>query len=86
MGAGADKIATHYGLWVPAVYLAKTFSTAVSYPMLGTTFATAEDKRNGWSGGSLIADDGTYPIRAVFRCLVNTQAYLWKKDPQKGGN
>ena len=62
-----------YDTAVPGVYLAVTFSTASQYPMAVTA-------ANGWSGGQLIAPDGTYPMRAVLRIIARNDKKLWKRN------
>jgi len=87
MGAGCDALLKHFGVLVMGSYQGKDIDTALTYPIAETTFKVEEvdhllgDKRkecaNAWgtskkvSGGSLIADDGSYPFRAVIRSLAD---------------
>ncbi len=62
-----------YDTAVPGVYVGVTFSTASQYPMAITA-------ASGWSGGQLIAPDGTYPMRAVLRIIARNDKKLWKRN------
>ena len=53
--------------------------------MTTSTCPQPEDK-NGLGGGSLIALDGTPPVRAVIRCLAHKHGRLWKRDENTGKN
>ncbi len=62
-------------------------SVSMSYPMLTTTFsekgmdATGGDK---YSGGTKISDDGSFPMRVIFRCLARKDKRLWMdKDKEQ---
>ncbi len=64
LGAGSDVLHTHFGCMVLGVYMAKSWRVASSYPMSCTTSAVPENKC-GVNGGTLIARDGTPPLRVV---------------------
>ena len=72
-GAGSDQLLTHFGVPVPGVYVAPTWLTASSYPMKETTLPIPGISKNGVSGGTLIAMDGTPPLRAVLRCVTDSK-------------
>ena len=73
LGAGADKVMRHYGVATPGVYVTPSWSTAATYPSLETTGSVTIDDKDfvgGLAGASLVARDGTYPMRALIRCLA----------------
>ena len=69
LGAGGHYLMAQYDTAVPGVYVGVTFTTASQYPMAVTA-------ANGWSGGQLIAPDGTYPMRAVLRIIARNHKKL----------
>ena len=72
IGAGSDAVYEHFGVIAPGVHVAKTFGTACSYPMISTIVKIlGADNVSGVSGGAIIADDSTPPMRAVIRCVAN---------------
>ena len=81
-GAGSEHLSHHFGCPVPGVYVARSLQMAKCYPMTETTdevTVPGQKKKSKIAGGSLIALDGTCPIRCVARCLVNPDRKLWKK-------
>ena len=78
LGAGSDTLRELYGLDVPGVYVAKTLSLALTYPMAATTGPRRED-HGGVSGGTVPSLDPTCPIRVVFRCVAWQGQHLWHK-------
>ena len=84
MGAGSDALHNHFGTLVPGVYMAYDFATAMTYPMACTTREKVGGFRSGVQGGTLLAYDGTYPLRAVVRCVAKRGGHLWRRRPQKG--
>ena len=78
LGAGCDALEAHYGIAVPGVYLAKSWSIASTYPIDPTTGRITESK-SGISGGTRVAVDGSPPMRAVVRCMANTSRTLWRR-------
>ena len=82
-GTGSDNLLRHYGVPVPGVYLASSWQRASGYPMNCTAqLRRTGNTRKGWRqapGGTLVATDGTMPIRVVFRCLIRKQSWLWKR-------
>ena len=80
LGAGADHLQYHFGMAVPGVYVADNFNTASQYPIYATTGkvpVTGSLKAQDIPGGSVIAHDGTAPLRAVFRCIARKSDRLW---------
>ena len=86
LGAGSDLLQTHFGALIPGVYMAHDFSTAMTYPMACTTRGKVGGCKDGVQGGTLLAYDGTYPLRAVVRCVAKRGDYLWRKRPAKGNS
>ena len=85
LGTGGEHLQQHYEVAVPGVYLADSMYTASGYPMEATTKPQPEETKHGMSGATLIAEDGSYPLRVVFRVLVRKETYLWKKMNTKSG-
>ena len=83
IGAGCDAMREHFNVPVPGVYLARTFPTASQYPMNETTGRVSlpgqRKESRGVPGGTLVALDGTPPLRAVFRCVIKESSHLWKR-------
>ena len=82
LGAGADRVMRHYGAAVPGVYVSPSWSTASTYPMMATTGPITIDEENhkgGLAGASLVARDGTYPMRALIRCVAQKSNRLWHR-------
>jgi hypothetical protein len=71
-GVGSDMLAYHHGCPVPGVYVAKSWKVASTYPGIITTLPHHTCK-HGVSGGTLVAMDGTFPLRAVIRCWPTHQ-------------
>ena len=84
MGAGSDALHNHFGTLVPGVYMAYDFATAMTYPMACTTREKVGGFRSGVQGGTLLAYDGTYPLRAVVRCVAKRGDHLWRRSRQRG--
>ena len=83
IGAGADQVMQHYGIAVPGVYVTPSWSVAASYPMTRTTgpvTINGEKFKGGLAGASLVARDGTYPMRALIRCVAQRYNRLWHRD------
>ena len=78
-GTGSEHLYTVWNVPVPGVYVAKDFNTASGYPIAETTEPCKENKKKGVSGGTVIAEDGSFPYRVVIRMLAHDQAHLWKK-------
>ena len=80
-GAGFHQLYRHFGVPVGGVYFAPTLSTAMRYPMgPGVNSNPVFESKQGIPGGELIAQDGTMPMRCIFRCLVDVDDRLYKKD------
>ncbi len=79
LGAGADNLQYHFGCSVPGVYVAKSWRVASTYPMMETTKVLPSCKHSV-NGGTLVAFDGTPPLRCVIRCLANPQNQLWHRS------
>ena len=78
LGAGCDALQEHFGIPVAGTYVAKTWTVASYYPM-ETSSKPHPANKNGVPGGSLMAQDNSFPMRAVIRCLANTTDQLWHK-------
>ena len=78
VGAGSDQLKEQYGLIVPGVYVSKSWKHSSSYPIHPTTDPIKECW-TGVGGGTLIALDGTPPLRVTVRCLANTSCQLWHR-------
>ena len=68
LGAGCEQLMAHYGTAVPGVYVSPSWNVAATYPMKTTTGpVTIDGERhgNGLAGASLVARDGTHPMRAL---------------------
>ena len=76
----------HFGVLVGGAYVACAFATAMAYPMACTTRGKVGGCKDGVQGGTLLAYDGTYPLRAVVRCVAKRGDYLWRKRPTKGNS
>ena len=74
-GAGSDILQEKYGYTrpVPGVYVAKSWMVASTYPINTTTNVKGVGPV---SGGSLIALDGTFPLRAIVRCVASHTAVV----------
>ncbi len=75
LGAGSDLLKAHFGVPVAGVYVAKTWTTASYYPIEKSSKPHSSD-RTGVAGGSIIARDGSYPMRMVVRCLAPSLIHL----------
>ena len=80
IGVGSQHLEEQYGLPVPGVYVAKDWSVGSQYPIQPSTTEPIPQNKNGVNGGSLIALDGTPPMRVIIRCLGNTSRQLWHKS------
>ena len=65
LGAGCDGLHSHYGVIIPGVYTSPSWHCASNYPLTGK--------------GTLVSDDGTYPLRAAFRLVADKTKRLWKR-------
>ena len=75
---------SHYGMPVPGVYVAPSWRTASQYPIMPTTGnvpAPGQNKQSQLSGGTLIAGDGTPPLRVVVQMMAEPTKRLWPKVP-----
>ena len=79
LGAGADALQHHFGVTVPGTYMAYDFATAMTYPMANTTRPNIGGHRPGVQGGTSLAYNGTYPLRAVVRCVAKRKDHLWRR-------
>ena len=67
---------------VPGVYCHTTYDAAQWYPCLPTTVSVTfqnEPESYMYAGGSLIATDGTHPMRAVVRVMASKHDALWRR-------
>ena len=76
LGAGSDAISAHFGTPVLVLYLSSKFGTALNYPMVSTIEGIKGVCKIGVNGGTLIADDGTHPLRIVLRVLADRRNYI----------
>ena len=63
-----------------------SWSTAATYPPLETIGSVTIDDKDfvgGLAGASLVARDGTYPMRALVRCLAQESNRIWHKSNDK---
>jgi hypothetical protein len=73
LGAGAENLLAHYGMKVPGVHVAKSFTEATAPPMTITTGPVEAWKGyhpKAVAGGTVIATDGTSPLRAILRYVA----------------
>ena len=77
-GAGASALQAHFGVAVPGVYLAKSWTVATWYPAEATSQRVAENK-HGVPGGALLSVDGAHPMRLILRCVVRSSDHIWKR-------
>ncbi len=77
LGAGSDELLRLYGVPVPGVYVARTFTLALTYPMAPTTTWLAGHGRV--SGGTVPTLHHSCPLRVVFRVVANPNDALWRK-------
>ena len=82
IGAGAASLEWCFGTAVRLVYTG-SFNIAHHYPLSEATKSSAvpEDKW-GVSGGQMVADDGTLPLRVVYRGLADPHAQVFHKANQ----
>ena len=78
LGAGCDALQEHFGIPVAGTYVAKTWTVASYYPM-ETSSNPHPANKDGVPGGSLRAQDNSFPMRVVIRCLADTKDQLWHK-------
>ena len=82
IGAGSDYLLTFFGMAVPAVYVAESLKVATTYPIYETTGQVevgGSSYKAGLPGGTLLAEDGSYPMRAVLRFVALPQNKLWNR-------
>ena len=82
LGAGSEHLMEHFGVPTPGVYLASSWKSAASFPMTETTGPVTIDGvhyKRGLAGGSLLAKDGTFPMRALIRCVSYKGQQLWRR-------
>ena len=77
LGAGSDELNAFYGFPVPGVFVAPTFSLALTYPNHPTT--GWEANRGCVNGGVLPSMQHTVPLRVVFRVVASQQLQLWSR-------
>ncbi len=78
LGAGCDALQDQSGIPVADVHVTKKWTVASCHPMEKSSSPHPAD-RNGVPGGSLIARDGSFPMRVVGRCFAETADQLWHK-------
>ena len=78
VGAGSDQLKEQFGLIVPGVYVAKSWKHSSNYPIHPTS-GPIQGCWTGVGGGTLIALDGTPPMRVTARCLADTTCQLWHR-------
>ena len=81
-GAGQEGLLWWHGVPVPGAYVAKSWYVASSYPISCTTGEVTlqgSTYTTGVPGGTLLAEDGTFPMRAVVRCVALENRSLWSK-------
>ena len=64
------------------MYVTPSFQTATTYPMTPTTAKVkVQGQRNHASipGGTLLADDGSFPLRAVVQMRGRRDKQLWRR-------
>jgi hypothetical protein len=87
LGAGAELLLTHYGMEIPGLYVAKALHVATTYPMPCITgeVVIGGDRfhGDGVAGGTVIASDGTSPLRAVLRCVAPAERQLWHRGSKQ---
>ena len=62
--------------------MAPSWRTVSTYPIIITTGpVTIDEIRHdlGFAGGSLIAVDGTLPMRALVRCVARREQRMWRR-------
>ena len=67
---------------IPGLYVAKSLKVATTYPMMqtiGPIRAWGGFHTDGVAGGTVIATDGTYPLRAVLRFVAKPDTQLWHR-------
>ena len=67
---------------IPGWYVAKPLKVAATYPIHQTTSpvrAWGGYHKEGVAGGTMIATDGTYPLRAVLRFVALPEKQLWHR-------
>merc|ERR1712015_159404 len=82
LGAGSAGLHPHYGVAVPGVYVSPIWKCATNYPMRVTTgpiVVGSSGSAQCHSGATLVANDGTFPLRAAFRVLVRKDRRLWRR-------
>ena len=82
LGAGCQDLTRHYGVPVPGVYVAPTLEGAAMYPINSTTGVVAAPHRakpNEYSGGSLLALGGMFPVRCILRVIGSPNKQLWAR-------
>ena len=77
LGAGSDELWSLYGVPVPGVYVARTFTLALTYPQAPTTPWLAGHGRV--SRGTVPSLHHSCPLRIVFRMVANQHDALWRK-------
>jgi hypothetical protein len=81
LGAGSDELNAFYGHPVPGVYVAQTFSLALTYPGHPTT--SWEPSRGCVNGGVVPSLQHSVPLRMVLRVVAKQASQLWSKKDQK---
>ena len=66
-------------------HLAKSWHVASGYPWHPTTGPVHYNEKDGISGASLVATDGTPPLRCLLRVLVNPHDTLWHSGSNQSG-
>ena len=82
LGAGCQDLARHYGVPVPGVYVAPTLEGAAMYPIDSTTGMVAaphSKKPNKYSGGSLLALGGMFPVKCILRVIGSPSKQMWAR-------
>ena len=81
-GAGAQAVQEHYGVVVPAVYVTPSFQTATHYPMVPTiekVNVQGQVNHGSIAGGTLLADEGSFPLRCVIQLRGRRDKALWRR-------
>ena len=81
LGAGLGQMSEYYGMPPLCWYLADNTATALSYPHMHSSHQGPGGNRV--TGASLLAIDGSYPIRMLYRVEQRGKDAFWQRGKTK---
>ena len=75
-----------FGMPVAGVYATDRLATAAGYPTTWAAVGPHGERRKGFAGSEVVAEDGTLPMRVILRCIGHSDYIMWKRSQANGRN